>query len=326
MKNKSTNAMRRMLFPCWVVLLVGLSACSLNKPKKWNETPWDAADAWYADGDSMAVGKADVFYVVSTNVARASDDRGNPLVRATLNADDRKYMDLEFAFVKRHIFRDDFNFIAPYYHQLTFETLCGHPSEAAAAYPDVAAEVCKAFDHYMAHHNNGRPFILAGFSQGGMIMVDLLKHLTEEQYSRLIATYMIGYRLTDTDLRHPHIHAAQADSDRQVVVSFNSVASKAGVWSLVAADAATCMNPVNWHTDSTPAQFVYQGDTCTVRVDTLGQVLIVTSQHKERYEQWMQDNPLYSSTNISLDNLHHWDLLFYTDQLHHNAVIRAYNH
>lgn len=317
--------MNKKLFSYWIVSLAVLSACGFNQQKKSHEGQWHVAEAWYADGDSLSVGKVDAFYVVSTNVAKASDEQGNLLVRATLNVDDRKYMDLEFAFVKQHIFHDDFNFIAPYYHQLTFEALCDYPSKAAAAYPEVAAEVCEAFDYYMEHHNNGRPFILAGFSQGGMIMADLLKHLTEEQYSRLIATYMIGYRLTADDLRHPHIRAAQDVSDRQVVVSFNSAASREGVWDLVASDAATCMNPVNWRTDSTPARFVYQGDTCTVCVDSLTQVLMVSSQHKERYKKWMQGSPLYSSAHISLDNLHHWDLLFYTDQLYHNAVKRAYN-
>ncbi len=316
----------KKLLSYWILLFVVVSANGINIQEEHRETSWNIASAWYNDGDSLSAQKVDVFYVFSTEVAKARDAQGNILMQATLNAEDRKFITQELSFVKRHIFHDDFNFIAPFYHQLTFEALCGYSSEVTVAYPNVSAEICEAFDYYMQHINNGRPFILAGFSQGAMLMIDLLKHLTDEQYSQMVATYMIGYRLSADDLLHPHIHAAQSDNDRQVVVSFNSVASLEGIWNLVSSGAATCMNPVNWHTDNASAQFIYEGDTCVAHVDTLNQVLIVTSRHKERYEKWMKSNPLYSVANISPDNLHHWDLLFYTDQLHQNAVKRAYNH
>ena len=54
----------------------------------------------------------------------------------------------------------------------------------------------------MKNQNNGHRFILAGFSQGAMLTIDLLKHMTDEQFSRMVANYMLGYRLSEKDLQH----------------------------------------------------------------------------------------------------------------------------
>ena len=53
------------------------------------------------------------------------------------------------------------------------------------------ADVERAFDYYIAHYNNGRPFVLAGASQGGRHIFALLKNRISgsELRKRMVAAY-----------------------------------------------------------------------------------------------------------------------------------------
>lgn len=317
------NMKQMKLRNCLLVsfLTIFFAACAHSDIES-KATQWSTAADWYQPAYSSDTSKVDVFYLVSTDVLTAKNESGGVSYLAMLTPDDKKNMDEEFGFIKKNIFQDDFNFIAPYYHQFTFEAISLPADTFNILYKDVADEVCGAFDYYMRYQNNGRRFILAGFSQGAMLTLDLLKHLTDEQYSRMVAAYVIGYRLSAEDLSHPHIKAATGEGDPHAVISFNSVLSNAGIWNFVTQGAVTCINPLNWRTDSTPAELSYEEDSGTVHIDTTTHVLIVNMANNEKYRKYMDDSPVYSSVNH--DNLHHWEPLFYANTLHQNAMKRAY--
>lgn len=282
---------------------------------------WEKSDSWYLDTLSTDSNQIDVFYLISTDVVSAKDSCGQEVWRSTLSKEDRAAMEKEMSYVRNKLFYGDFNFFSPYYHQFTFDVILQPDDTLNTVRQDVAEEVCEAFDYYMKHWNNGRRFVLAGFSQGAMHMLDLLRHMSDEQFSRMVAAYEIGYRLSEADLQHPHIRPALGETDSQVVVSFNSVLSPQGIWPLVSEGAVTCINPVNWKTDATPASFSYRELPGEVRVDTTLHVLLVDIE-PESFHTWM-DNPVFKSAGVSQDCLHHWDLLFYTDFIHDNALKRA---
>ena len=50
-------------------------------------------------------------------------------------------------------------------------------------------DISAAFDYYMDNYNEGRPFVLAGFSQGGKAVVELVKHAPAEVLERMVAAY-----------------------------------------------------------------------------------------------------------------------------------------
>jgi uncharacterized protein YneF (UPF0154 family) len=60
------------------------------------------------------------------------------------------------------------------------------------------------------NYNNGRPFILAGHSQGSNILLYLLSEYMKDNpkvYDRMIAAYVIGYSVTDQYLsENPHLN------------------------------------------------------------------------------------------------------------------------
>ncbi len=148
------------------------------------------------------------------------------------------------------------NLFAPYYRQVSFAVL--NPEEDMTIDRNFrigADDVHRAFEYYLAFLNQGRPFILASHSQGSVVMLDLLRSRFHDPQlqKQLVAAYLIGYSITGEDQqKYPWIHPAQGAKDTGVVISWNTQAPGA-TGSPVLRPGAICINPLNWRTDSTPA-------------------------------------------------------------------------
>ena len=283
---------------------------------------WTADSAWYKAKNAVCSDKIDLLYLVSTDVVSATDASGNEVYRALLTTDDRQAIGAELAYVETNIGKGDFNYFAPYYHQFTFDAIGLSSDRFKSEYGEVVKEVCEAFDHYMNNMNQGRKFALVGFSQGAMLTLDLLRHMTAEQYGRMVAAYAMGYRISADDLKCERIVPAADETTSGVTVSYNSVLDTAAVWPFVAGGAVAAINPVNWKTDSTSATFTYDGTDHMVHLDPSANLLVVETAKADEYRSW-NNNPVYKSANVSPDCLHHWDLLFYTSFIHDNILKRA---
>ena len=308
------------------IVIILLAAIGLSSCAKQTATPslWSSAERWYQSDMAYDTAKIDVLYLVSTEVLSATDTLGQETWQSQLIAADKAAMQGEIAWVEQNMFYDDYNIFAPYYHEFTFDAIIRLGSEQFdSVYQQVAAEVCDAVDYYMEHDNHGRRFVVAGFSQGAMLALDVLRHLTDEQYERMIACYMIGYRLTEADLQHPHIRAAAGESDYGVVISFNSTQTVEAIWPFVSEGAATCINPVNWRTDAVPAIFMFDSTQVEAHIDTVHHVLIDSTNAPSYYQAFYDQCPFFLQAGVSRDNLHHWDLLFYASSIHDNALRRA---
>lgn len=312
---------------------------------------WARPEAWYIGGGvTAAPGKpnaaenlragasaseqaiatwpaADYLYFISTEVASSTDGNGNKSLRAALTPQERVYIDAEMKYAEKNLCGENFRFISPYYHQYTFEAFSGRTKEDTLKFLAVKEEVTKeaieAFRYYMKHLNNGRQFVLAGFSQGAQLSIEIVKAMREEELSKMAAAYIIGYRLTAEDLSHPNIKAAEDETSLGVCISFNSALSEKGIWEMTSGGAATCINPLNWHRDTTAAVLEYNGLKGKVRVDTKNNVLMVEID-KSPFHKWMEEHPLFGKAGMDKECLHHWDLLFYTESLKKNAAKRAY--
>lgn len=68
--------------------------------------------------------------------------------------------------MEKGIYDAESRFFAPYYRQAGL-SVYELPAEEREPYLALAYEdVCAAFDYYLEHYNEGRPIIVAGFSQG----------------------------------------------------------------------------------------------------------------------------------------------------------------
>lgn len=190
--------------------------------------------------------EVDIFFIAPTS---GSDKSYN----MQMNDEDYKTAFCGATAMEKGIYDTEADFYAPFYRQVTLE--CYDLPEASreqyltTAYKDID----DAFTYYMKHINNGRPYILAGFSQGG----DMIKRLLcNNQYinEQMIAAYAIGWNFEEADLsKHPKIKMAQAEDDLGVVVSFCSEAPQYDGNNLIAPNFTYGINPLNWKTDGTVA-------------------------------------------------------------------------
>jgi hypothetical protein len=144
------------------------------------------------------------------------------------------------------------NVYAPFYRQDNnssidrLNVIAGIPTLDAVA----------AFDYYIKHFNNGRPFILAGHSQGATVLSNLLAGYLKDHpdvYSRMVAAYVIGHPITDAYLtENPHLHFATSPDDTGVIISWNTEASEVLVTNPVLYGmVGRVINPLTWTTDET---------------------------------------------------------------------------
>jgi hypothetical protein len=120
-----------------------------------------------------------------------------------------------------------------------------------------STEVISAFDYYIKNYNRGRPFILAGHSQGSNVLLFLLSKYMKENpkvYERMIAAYVIGYSVTKDYLaKNPHLKFAEGPDDTGVIISYNTEAPGVTGNNIVLLPGAISINPINWSTEEYPA-------------------------------------------------------------------------
>ena len=160
--------------------------------------------------------------------------------------------------MERGIYEDSTRMYAPYYRHAAMKVYSLSPEEREPylqyAYEDVSA----AFEYYLTSENQGRPIILAGFSQGADMCYRLLEEYFGEDdlYNRLVAVYAIGWPCTKELVeKYPQIKPATSADDIGVVISFDCEASDVEETFIypVGVNAYT-INPLSWKTDSSPAE------------------------------------------------------------------------
>ncbi len=152
------------------------------------------------------------------------------------------------------------NVFAPFWRQVNAMELTSMSFEEvdAAERAEPRTDVYAALDYYFERINQGRPYFLAGHSQGSRLSYMVLSEYMKEhpdRYANMIAAYCLGDSLTKQYLEeNPHVKAAQAADDLGVVVSWNTEGpTNKGRDSLVVAPGAVAINPLNWRTDGTHA-------------------------------------------------------------------------
>lgn len=209
------------------------------------------AENWaYLETDKTA--DADVFFICPTVYSGAEDSFNMSMDDEATKSDFLGATNME-----KGIYDQDARFFAPYYRQvgLYVYTL---PVAEREAYLSIAYEDVKdAFTYYLEHYNQGRPIIVAGFSQGADMSIRLLKDCfaDEEVNDLLVACYAIGWSITEEELgEYPHLRVASGEDDTGVIISFNSEAETVTDSVMIPAGTrALAINPLNWKTDGTPA-------------------------------------------------------------------------
>ena len=204
-------------------------------------------------------------------------------------------------------------FVAPFYRHTTIQAFMTNSDDTVYQRTRLSMEdVCKAFDHFQAQRDKTRPLIIAGFSQGGLAVVELLKHISDETYNELAAAYVLGYKVTKADMEAcSHIRPAEGETDTGVTICYNTVKDVKYVLPIIAA-SDICINPVNWRTDDTPAILK---DTITITVSPEYHVLVATNYSASEYQ------PFRGFLNVG--DIHSCEPWLYSECLQENIRVRA---
>jgi len=229
------------------------------------------------------------------------------------------------------------NIFVPFYHQFGylyvfnindyFGFINNHMYKSV-----VRTDIYAALDYFFEHYNNGRPYILAGLSQGAyglQIVLSEYMKLHPDYYSRMIACYAIAAVFDDNYLAaNPHLKTATGETDTGVIISWNTENEGGSGNSIIFVEGAYCINPLNWKTDDTYADASenrgsYKFDTHSTvpglidsRINTQRGVLVTTTAEKNGYQ------PVPTELGIGSHSFHmnEWD--FYYENIKENAKKR----
>jgi len=157
-------------------------------------------------------------------------------------------------------FSQSCNVFAPFYRQVsgTYGLTLSNEENAELFEYAASRDAADALDYYFENYNNGRPFILAGHSQGSETSLYLLAGYFKDHpdyYQRMVAAYPIGYAVTTDFLAdNPHLKFAERKSDTGVIISWNTEGPEnVGEHNAVVLENSVCINPLTWRTDDTYA-------------------------------------------------------------------------
>jgi hypothetical protein len=259
--------------------LAACAACALtSRPTSAAEAPpqpdYSHADTWAAwpgrpsGADEVAPGlpaarvaeadRADVFFIHPTTYLTGSarnaryDEPGS--TRAQLEQGVLRFQASAFNACCR--------IYAPRYRQAALSAFWSLGEEdAKAAYELAYGDVLRAFDYYVAHENQGRPFIIASHSQGSLHVLRLIEERIAGQPlgRRLVAAYVIGYYVPE-DIARLGVAVCDSPAATGCLVDWNTV--KEGVSGDSREQARfiwwdgrythptglkfVCVNPLNW--------------------------------------------------------------------------------
>ena len=304
--------MTKRLLLATVSFLVLLPGCKRKEvlpepPDYTNPAMWIAEDR-----DPEGTG-ADVFYVVSTWEKDWQDSKGNTIHYADVwNPEHCSHMAIEMNKAAAYM-APGTRYWAPYYRHATIEAFVTRDEEIIHERTRLPMQdVCDAFDYFLTRHDPQRPLIIVGFSQGGLAVVELLKHMDDATYSQLAGAYVLGYKVTDEDLAAcPHIKPAERADDVGVTICYNTVKDVKYIIPVIS-ESSIAINPVNWVTDATPAVL---HDSITVTLSPQQHVLVVEGYDGSEY-------PAFGNF-INVGDIHSCEPWLYSECLQQNFSVRS---
>ena len=206
---------------CFILFLTSLllfqTACLVHKPRNtfdpsstppapdyslksnWAARPEvrDLADSVPCTGakDMQSIADIDVFYIHPTTLTGSK--KGESMWNAdTRNRGLNKKTEESPILYQASIFNGVGRIFAPRYRQAHLHSFYSRDTISGNRALDTAyADVVAAFDYYLKYENQGRPFILAGHSQGARHGMYLLRdHIESKNLARrMVVAYLIGW-------------------------------------------------------------------------------------------------------------------------------------
>jgi pimeloyl-ACP methyl ester carboxylesterase len=191
----------------------------------------------------------DVFYVHPTSYLGSAWN--GPVDDAKLNAQ----TDALATRIQASAFNGCCAVYGPRYRQAQGQAFIRASADGAAAIDLAYEDVRAAFRYFVAQHNRGRPFILAGHSQGSVLAARLLEREIAGTVlgERLVAAYLIGAPITAA--RAAGVPVCASPEATGCLVAWNARGPRfaGSVFDFHVTGERVCVNPLTWRSDEAPA-------------------------------------------------------------------------
>jgi hypothetical protein len=266
------------------------------------------------DLDNQDAAAVDVFFIHPTTYYKP-DYWNQPLDDIDANT----FTDTQVLRNQASVFNSCCRIYAPRYRQATLYAFMDDGDDGDAAIDFAYADVRNAFEYYLQNYNNGRPFIIAGHSQGGKHADTLLKEINGTQLmEQLVAAYPIGFFFDGKGSIPVCEHATQTGCQ----VTWNSVAPDAPTFSDTS--ESICVNPLNWSASGKYADFSENQGAVSFAANgevepgiadaqCVNGLLHVTDVKSENY----------STEMFGPGNYHVYDFSFFHMNIRNNALTRV---
>lgn len=197
-------------------------------------------ESWVSD----SVKQVDVFYVHPTIYQKGrlwnADLTDNKLNRKV----DKWPVRLQAS-----VFNASCRVYTPRYRQAVVDVFYNPSTDGQRALDLAYADVKKAFQYFLTHYSDSRPFIIAGHSQGTYHTVRLLQEMIDTTIlrERLVAAYVVG--LTVNEQMYENLHMCASPTETGCYLSWMSY--REGYQPKWEYHKTTeCVNPLTWSRDT----------------------------------------------------------------------------
>jgi hypothetical protein len=210
-------------------------------PWKWDPSDSTPAPLRTEKRDSIV----DVFFLYPTSLTKGKNTGNAAIDDALLNAK----TDYTSILYQASVFNQHARVFSPRYRQAHLKNFFSKDSLKSKIYFDTAyADLRQAFLYYLKYWNNGRPFILAGHSQGALMAERLYKEFIEGKplEKKMIAGYILGWPIPKEFVTPDKI--CQDSLDVNCLCSWRTLKKNFIPWYLKGHTDSYVTNPLSWKT------------------------------------------------------------------------------
>lgn len=209
---------------------------------------------------------------------------------------------------------------APRYRQAHLRSFWAPHIEEGNKALDIAYEDCKnAFLYYLENDNKGRPFILAGHSQGSRHLKQLLQELVDgkELQKQLVAAYIVGWGVEEGTFKE--LPLGTSPEQTGCILTWRTY--NEGFKPTWAKEGQVCVNPLSWRTN----------DIFVSHKENKGAVLFGFNRVRKRIlgakvadnVLWVGRPRVFLGFLLRRDDYHAGDYNLFYVNVRENAVLRA---
>ena len=171
--------------------------------------------------------QVDVFYLHPTTFRGEGQMNADPADAAA-----NRWVDESVVARQASAFTGCCRVFAPRYRAASYNSFVD-PAKREAAFALAYTDVERAFDNFLRHRSRGRPFIIAGHSQGAFHAATLLERRIEGTplERRMVAAYIIGINLAEGDFgrRFKSVQPCATPSQTGCVLQWEAILSGSDV-------------------------------------------------------------------------------------------------